>query len=280
MKQSSKAKSSKTRTSNSKSSSKKARATKSNARYITRLAEDLKKFRERELSGEQITAKERKNIRARELRVMKKMKKEADPLMKEANRVFLMLEKAGLNSLTHQRVRDDFEKLGKTEFSTSDSKSYSEIVAEITRATNYLNASDTNIPAANRYIRNRDLYRKYSSQLESLTDHTYVESGLIPTEEDAKQIFANYRRIEASKQALIGRQGEKGVYGSENLILYMIDVHNRGEDELLYGHKALDEFALENLPEFKEMLDERNKVTGISGLFQKGGYYGKLEGLL
>ena len=85
---------------------------------------------------------------------------------------------------------------------------------------------------------------------------------------------------ESNKAALIGRQGEKGVYGSENLILYMIDVHNRGLDELEYGHKALDEFELENLPEFKEMIQERNKVTGISGLFQKGGYYGRLAGLL
>ena len=39
-------------------------------------------------------------------------------------------------------------------------------------------------------------------------------------------------------------------------------------------------FNLEQLPEFQEMLNERNKVTGISGLFQKGGYYGRLEGLL
>lgn len=60
----------------------------------------------------------------------------------------------------------------------------------------------------------------------------------------------------------------------------MIDVHNRGLDELEYGIKALDEFDIEQTPEFKELIKERNKVTGISGLFQKGGYYGRLEGLL
>ena len=43
--------------------------------YIRKLAEDLRSFREREEAGEEISAKERKNLRARERRVMQKMKK-------------------------------------------------------------------------------------------------------------------------------------------------------------------------------------------------------------
>ena len=263
-----------------KQTKKKARGVKKADRYITKLAEDLRRFREKEASGVTITARERKNIRARELRAMKKMKKEAEPLINEANRVFKLMEEEGINTLSQKRVYDDFAKLGRTEFTLSDAESYSDIVSEITRAKSFLNSPDTNILTGKRTERNKGLYKKYSSQLESLSNNTYVQSGLIPTEEDAKVIFANYRRIESNKAALIGRQGEKGVYGSENLILYMIDVHNRGLDELEYGHKALDEFELENLPEFKEMIQERNKVTGISGLFQKGGYYGRLAGLL
>lgn len=263
-----------------KQSKKKARGKKSADRYITRLAQDLKRFKERVEAGEEISKTERKNIRARELRAMKKMKKEAEPLMSEANRVFKLLESEGILTLTQKRIYDDFAKLGRSEFTVSEATSYSDIVAEITRAKSFLNAPDTNILTGRRTERNRGLHRKYASQLDSLTDNTYVQSGLIPTEEDAKVIFANYRRIEEYNAARIGKQGQRGVYGSENLILYMIDVHNRGLDEYEYGIKALDDFDLEQTPEFKELLEERNKVTGISGLFQKGGYYGRLAGLL
>lgn len=263
-----------------KKQSKKTIVDKIKDRYITRLAEDLKRFREREEAGEVISKRERKNIRARELRAMKKMKSDAQPLIKEANRVFKLMENDGISTLSQKRVYDDFSKLGRTEFTLTEASSYSDIVAEITRAKSFLNAPDTNILTGRRTQRNRTLHKKYASQLESLSNSTYLQSGLIPTEDDAKRIFANYRRIEEFNAARIGKQGQKGVYGSENLILYMIDVHNRGLDELEYGLKALDDFDIEQTPEFKELLKERNKVTGISGLFQKGGYYGRLAGLL
>ena len=248
--------------------------------YIMKLAEDLRSFREREEAGEEISARERKNLRARERRIMQKMKKESEPLMAEANRVLALMEKEGLNTLSQRRVYDEFAKLGREGFTLDEAKSYSDIVSEITRAKTFLNAPDTNILTGRRTERNRALRKKYSSQLDSLTNNTYVQSGLIPTEAEAKLIFANYRRIEEYNAARIGKQGDKGVYGSENLILYMIDVHNRGLDEYEYGIKALDDFDIEQTPEFKELLRERNQVTGISGLFQKGGYYGRLEGLL
>ena len=248
--------------------------------YIRKLAEDLRSFREREEAGEEISAKERKNLRARERRIMQKMKKESEPLMAEANRVLALMENEGLNTLSQRRVYDEFAKLGREGFTLDEAKSYSDIVSEITRAKTFLNAPDTNILTGRRTERNRALRKKYSSQLDSLTNNTYVQSGLIPTEAEAKLIFANYRRIEEYNAARIGKQGDKGVYGSENLILYMIDVHNRGLDEYEYGIKALDDFDIEQTPEFKELLRERNQVTGISGLFQKGGYYGRLEGLL
>lgn len=249
-------------------------------RYITRLAEDLKRFREREISGETISSIERRNIRARELRAMKKMKQTSSQLMAEANRVYSLLQEKGVETLTLQRVKDDFRSLGREGFSLDDAKTYNDIVDEITRASSFLNAPDTNVLTATREMTNSQLRQKYSDKVQSLQDNTYLQSGLIPTEEDAKQIFKNYRRIEEFHSARIGKQGQKGVYGSENLILYMIDVHNRGLDELEYGLQALDQFDIEQTPEFQELLKERNRVTGISGLFQKGGLYGKLEGLL
>ena len=249
-------------------------------RYITKLAEDLKRFREREVSGEKITSTERRNMRARELRAMKKMKQASSQLMAEANRVYSLLQERGIETLTLQRVKDDFKALGREGFSLDDAKSYNDIVDEITRASSFLNSPDTNVLSGTREMTNAQLRQKYGDKVQSLQDNTYLQSGLIPTEADAKTIFANYRRIEEFHSARIGKQGQKGVYGSENLILYMIDVHNRGLDELEYGLQALDQFDIEQTPEFQELLKERNRVTGISGLFQKGGLYGKLEGLL
>lgn len=249
-------------------------------RYITRLAEDLKRFKERELAGEKITARERKNIRARERRVIQKMKNEASPLIQEANRVMDLLQENNLNTLSLQRARDELRDKGRASFSFDDIKNYGDLVSEITRARTFLNSSDTNVLTAQREARNTSLRKIYADKLDSLTNNTYLQSGLIATEDDAKKIFANYRRIEEVHMAKIGKQGQKGVYGSENLILYMIDVHNMGLDEFEYGIKAIENFNLETLPEFQEMLSERNKVTGISGLFEKGGYYGRLEGLL
>ena len=249
-------------------------------RYITRLAEDLRKFREREAAGENITARERKNIRARERRIMARMRNESSGLISEANRVMKLMSDEGIRTLALQRVYDDFTKLGRFEFSVDDSKTYSDIVSEITRATNFLNDPESNVLTGKRVNRNEELHEKYSSQLGSLSSNTYVQSGLIATEKDASIIFANYRRIEEFYAARIGKQGQNGVYGSENLILYMIDVHNKGLDEYELGLEALENFNIEQLPEWQELLKERNKVTGISGLFQKGGLYGKLEGLL
>ena len=249
-------------------------------RYITRLAEDLKKFRERELAGEKISTRERRNMRARERRVMDRMKKDSAKLIDEANRVYRLLDEQGIHTLTMQRTEDDFRKLKRWGFSLDKAKTYSEIVDEITRATTFLNAPDANVLTGKRETVNKALKEKYGDKVQSLSDNTYLQSGLIPTEEDAKQIFKNYRKIEEYNMARIGKAGQDGVYGSDNLILFMIDVHNRGLDEYELGIEALDQFDLEKTPEFQEMLRERNKVTGISGLFEKGGFYGRLEGLL
>ena len=114
-----------------------------------------------------------------------------------------------------------------------------------------------------------------------MKDKTYIEKGLIASEEDAKKIFATYRRIEEYWASLIGKEGQRGVYGSDKLILYIIDVYNQGLDAEMYGMQAMENFSLERTPEYRELFQERNKVTGISGLFtQKGKAYGKLAGLL
>ena len=253
----------------------------SNDKYITRLAEDLKKFREREEAGEQITKRERANMRARERRAMAKMKKTAEPLIKQANETLETLESKGIRTLASQRVYDEFSKRERLQFSLDDAKSYNDIVQEVTLAKSFLNSPETTQLTGTRVQRNRRLKRKYGDLEQSLKDKTYIENGLIPTEEDAKQIFKAYRKIEEYWASLIGKEGQKGVYGSDKLILYLIDVHNQGLDAELYGMQAMENFSLERTPEYRELFEERNRVTSISGLFtQKGKGYGKLVGLL
>lgn len=250
-------------------------------RYITRLAEDLKRFREREESGEVITSRERKNMRARERRAIKRMEETAEPLIKQANETLELLNEKNIQTLAAQRVYDEFSKKGKVEFSFEGAKTYQDVVEEITLATAFLKSPETTQLTGSRQQRNRRLKRKYGDLEQSLKDKTYIEKGLIPTEEDAKQIFKSYREIERTWMGLIGKEGQKGVYGSDKLIMYLIDVHNQGLDELVYGQKAMENFSLERTPEYRELFEERNKVTGISGLFtQKGKGYGRLAGLL
>lgn len=259
----------------------KKKQSKSNDKYITKLAKDLKAFREREASGENITSRERRNIRARERRAISKMKETAKPLIEQANKTLGILEEHNIDTLAAQRVYDEFAIEGRTKFSLEYAKTYEDIVAEITMAKSFLNSPETAQLTGSRESRNRRLKRKYGDLEQTLKDKTYIEKGLIPTEEDAKQIFKAYRRIEEYWASLIGKEGQKGVYGSDKLILYLIDVHNQGLDAQAYGEQALRDFSLERTPEYRELFEERNKVTGISGLFtQKGAGYGKLKGLL
>ena len=250
-------------------------------KYITRLAKDLKAFRAKEKSGEYISPQERRNIRAREKRAIAKMTKTAEPLIQQANETLHLLEEKGIQTLAAQRVYDEFASKSRLEFSLDGAKTYQDIVEEITLAKTFLNSPETAQLTGSREQINRRLKRKYGDLEQSLKDKTYIEKGLIASEEDAKKIFATYRRIEEYWSSLIGKEGQRGVYGSDKLILYIIDVYNQGLDAELYGMQAMENFSLERTPEYRELFEERNKVTGISGLFtQKGKAYGKLAGLL
>ena len=252
-----------------------------NDKYIAKLASDLKAFKEREEAGEKISSRERASIRARERRAIQKMKKTAEPLIQQANETLQILEENNIQTLAAQRVYDEFAKDSRAAFSLRGAKTYNDIVEEITLAKSFLNSPETAQLTGSRESRNRRLKRKYGDLEQSLKDKTYIESGLIPTEEDAKKIFATYRRIEEYWASLIGKEGQRGVYGSDKLILYLIDVYNQGLDAELYGMKAMENFSLERTPEYRELFEERNKVASISGLFtQKGKGYGRLAGLL
>lgn len=251
------------------------------AKYLKKLAEDIKAFKEKEASGQPISSRERRNIRARERRAIKKMKQAVAPLIGEANRILDLLRSEKIKTLSMQRLEDEFKARGIYNFTTDNVKTYNDIVEEITRASAFINAPESNVLAGKRYERNEFLQVTYGdAAINALKHGDFVEQGLIPTKEDAKIIFANYRRIEETWKHLIGKAGNDQVYGSDNLILAMIDFHNKGLNEFDEAEKLMETYQDEVLPGFKKALEKRNMITGISGLFEEGGFYGGLEGLL
>ena len=65
--------------------------------------------------------------------------------------------------------------------------------------------------------------------------------------EIAREAFAAYRRIEEEFAGYIGRQGQEGVYGSENLIIAIYDSFARGEDGQIFAHDLMNAWISQEL---------------------------------
>lgn len=74
-----------------------------------------------------------------------------------------------------------------------------------------------------------------------------IRKGINP--DIASKAFEAYRNLESDYGPIIGRAGQKGVFGSENLIIAIYDIIERGMDGQLYGRDLLlawqDEFNKE-----------------------------------
>lgn len=81
----------------------------------------------------------------------------------------------------------------------------------------------------------------------------------------AKEAFSAYRRLEEEYAALIGRQGQEGVYGSENLIIAIYDYYARGMDGQMYGKELLDAWSDEYLRELEGINFSLDEASGIIG---------------
>lgn len=85
--------------------------------------------------------------------------------------------------------------------------------------------------------------------------------------EKAERAFENYRKLEERWAALIGRQGDAGVYGSENLIIAMYDAEVRGIDSFDVGKDLLEQFDKEQKTSWKPIEDEAEATLAISGVY-------------
>lgn len=243
-------------------------------RYTEALIKDLRAFRRKEKKGK-VTAEERRNMKRREKTAVLRMIKAADELISEANSAFAKLNSIGAVTMGVQRVLDDFQ----GDFSIDSSLNFSEVFAKIQGAATFLNDPETVFLTAQRLKRNSDLKAEYDKLYERLKSGKWKDNEFL-SNEDMKRVFSNYRRIEEEAYGLISGGG-KEQYGSENLIMYMIEVRRQGGDELQAAHAILEQFEIENLPEFKDLVKLRGKkAKSISGLFGERGVYGRLGKLL
>lgn len=81
--------------------------------------------------------------------------------------------------------------------------------------------------------------------------------------EIASKAFEAYRKLEAEFGGFIGRQGQEGVYGSENLIIAIYDSFVRGEDGQLFGHDLLNAWITQELGHLEGVRVSLNEATAI-----------------
>lgn len=82
-------------------------------------------------------------------------------------------------------------------------------------------------------------------------------------EDIASKAFEAYRNLESEYAPIIGRKGQEGVYGSENLIIAIYDYYERGMDGQLYGKKLLEAWQDEFMKEMEGVnwsLDEASSI--------------------
>lgn len=244
-------------------------------KYTEKLIKDLREYKKKERKG-LISATERKNIKRREKSAVSRMIKAASGLIEEANSALKKLVDIGAITFGVERVLTDYG----NKFQLTEDMEFSDIFKQVQGASTFLSDPETAYLTAQRITRNTELKDRYDELYNKLKNNTWKDNEVL-SPEDMSRVFSNYRRIEEEKYSLISQAQGKEVYGSENLILFMIEVRRQGGDELLAAHDMLEEFEMENLPEYKALVEMRTKrAKSISGLFSDRGIYGRLGKLL
>lgn len=162
---------------------------------------------------------------------LKKIREQLAPYFEKAN-----LRASSLGSVTRATVNAQetlsgagqrhFEETG--ELFNVNAYHYKELQREFTRVKEFLN-DETSLPRTETEIRQMENRAKHGSLIDrsfyAIYGVNYDMSKL--TEEQAKQLFSAYRRLEESNAPIL--QGKAG-YGSDNLINDLLDVMIGGSD--------------------------------------------------
>lgn len=201
---------------------------------------------------------------------LEEWKEKLQPAVDEANQRIRNLFTNGLTTTYLEKLAEGRETF---RFEIDDIESANELRTVMTQVRVFLNdLGDTNDKAIlQTAMLNAELYRgqfgnqygKRHFNIESVIDEAgrLKREGINP--EIAKRAFAAYRRLEESWAAVIGRQGQEGVYGSENLIIALYDIEARGMDSLDFGRDLLEAFENETLKEWENIMPSISKAEEI-----------------
>ena len=191
------------------------------------------------------------------------------PLMELANSRIQQILEAGYNSLAIDRIE---AQTGKEYFDLYNVKNREDLISRVTAMRVFLADKGSTLEGAKleTTLAATEKYKgKFGNQYNT-AEHNFARYDTsVIDKEVAERAFANYRRLESQWASAIGRQDQvgAGAYGSENLIIAMYDAEIRGMDSLTVGWDLLEAFDKQNEEPWKEIEDESDDTTAISGLY-------------
>ena len=189
------------------------------------------------------------------------------PLVDVANNRIQTILEAGYNSLAIDRVE---QQTGKEYFDLFDIKNREDLISRITAVRVFLADKGSTLEGAKlemTQIATEKYKGKFGNQYNK-EEYNFARYDInIIDKEIAERAFENYRKIESRRAAQIGRQGQDGVYGSENLIIAMYDAEIRGIDSYAVGMDLLDAFEHESDTSWKPIEKESDSTLAISGYY-------------
>ena len=190
-----------------------------------------------------------------------------EPLVELANNRIQSILEAGYNSLAIDRVE---QQTGKEYFDLYDVKNREDLVSRITAVRVFLADKGSTLEGAKLEMTQiaTEKYKGKFGNKYNKEEYNFARYDTnIIDKEIAERAFENYRKIESIRASQIGRQGQDGVYGSENLIIAMYDAEIRGIDSFAVGNDLLDAFVEEADTAWKPIEDESDSTLAISGYY-------------
>ena len=246
--------------------SKKKKSKQSNQKKQKELEKRRRKNRQREQEKNQLVLPVRRLTREE----LENWKERLQPAIDEANDRIRSLFRDGLTTTYLESISggSDFFR-----FEIDDIMDANELRAYMTQVRVFMNdLGPTNDRAyLQTALLDSQLYKgQFGGQYEGRhfnTERIIDENGNLKREaidpEIARRAFANYRRLEETWAAVIGRQDREGVYGSENLIIALYSVEARGIDSLDFGQDLLEAFSNETLRQWEEVDIQMSKAEAI-----------------
>ena len=190
-----------------------------------------------------------------------------EPLVELANKRIQTILEAGYNSLAIDRVE---QQTGREYFDLYDIKNREDLISRITAVRVFLADKGSTLEGAKlemTQIATEKYKGKFGNQYNK-EEYNFARYDInVIDKEIAERAFENYRKIESWRASQIGRQGQDGVYGSENLIIAMYDAEIRGLDSYAVGNDLLDAYVKESNTAWKPIENEAESTVAISGYY-------------